>query len=59
MRIIFFSCLTVTLITLAAYAIHFCTMGSLGALDSAMTSRVASSQPNYPVASFDSAFRGF
>ncbi|WP_428632136.1 hypothetical protein [Pseudomonas sp.] len=60
MRPILFSCLAVTLISLAIYSIHsFYSRGSYGAFGSAVSRHVAVSQPNYPVASMGKVFRSF
>lgn len=60
MRPFLFSCLAVTLISVAVYSIYcFYSIGSFGAWGSAISSLVASSQPNYPLAHFGEIFRNF
>ncbi|AZD54891.1 hypothetical protein C4K19_3104 [Pseudomonas chlororaphis subsp. aurantiaca] len=57
MRPFLFSCLAVTLVSLAVYSIHsFYSLASFGSVASGV---VASSPQNYPVASIGEVFRNF
>ncbi|MCB2253839.1 hypothetical protein KTQ74_18170 [Pseudomonas chlororaphis] len=57
MRPLLFSCLAVTLVSLAAYSLY--SFYSLAAFDSAAPTRVASAPQGYPVAGIGNVFRGF
>ncbi|AZC95843.1 hypothetical protein C4K22_3186 [Pseudomonas chlororaphis subsp. aurantiaca] len=57
MRPFLFSCLAVTLVSLAVYSIH--SFYSLASFGSVASGAAASSPQNYPVASIGEVFRNF
>ncbi|CAI8802840.1 conserved hypothetical protein [Pseudomonas sp. IT-P2] len=60
MRPILFSCLALTLVSLAIYSIHsFYSAGSYGVFSPVSWNPTAQSQPAYPVASIGDVFRKF
>lgn len=58
MRPILFSCLAVTLVSIAIYSIHcFYSMGSYGVISPVSSNMTVRPHPDYPVASIGEVFR--